>query len=163
MIKSLSRWLLPLSLAVNISLATIVVMNVVGERRGFHPPPPGPPSAINMAQRMAEDLPKADAQLLLAAFKARESEFERGQAAMKAARDGVQRVTEIRDPAEMRKAFDAFREARDIFDNALAGAMTEALLQMSDEGRKKMSVFKLGPPPPPGGGGGQQQPPMPPR
>lgn len=161
--KNLMRWLLPLSLAANISLATIVVMHAMWERPQYPPGPPpgGPPNFLHIAERAASHLPKPDGEVLIKAFKSQEAAMTMGHAAMKSAQEGVRQAlaSSERDAVQLKKAFDGIRQARDMLDDALAEAMVAAALEMSPEGRQKMGAIGMGPPPP---GKGLAPPPPPP-
>lgn len=151
--KNLMRWLLPLSLAANVSLATIVVMHAMWERPQFPPGPPpgGPPNFLHVAERVASHLPKPDGDILVKSFTEQEAAMTQGHAAMKSAQEGVRQalVSSDSDAAQLKNAFDGVRQARNMLDDALAEAMVAAALKMSPDGRRKMGVIGMGPPPPP--------------
>lgn len=154
--KNLMRWLLPLSLAVNVSLVTIVVMHAMWERPQFPPGPPpgGPPNFLHVAERAARHLPKPDGEILIKSFKSHEAAMTRGHDAMRSAQEGVRQAlaSSESDAAQLKKAFDGISQARDMLDDALAETMVAAAIKMSPEGRQKLGAIGLGPPPPPGKG-----------
>lgn len=147
------RWLLPLSLAANVSLGTIVAMHFAGAGPPRHlPHPPGPPNFLHMAERMAEDLPAADGRRLIQAFSDRKSRFEKGHRAMGEAQDRIKEVLReaVVDPERLKAALDGVRMAREMLDEAIFAAVVEAAVGMSETGRRAMGARGFGPPPPPG-------------
>ncbi|MEO5335450.1 MAG: periplasmic heavy metal sensor [Magnetospirillum sp. WYHS-4] len=150
----LKTWILPLSLAANVSLVTIVGMHATGlDQAPYRHPPPGPPDFIHMAERMADDMPAEDGRRLVASFKARAREFDRGHEAMRNARDAIKSAIARPDfdAKTLKTALDGVRTARDLLDETIAQAMVEAAAAMSPAGREKLGAGPMpgGPPPPP--------------
>lgn len=132
--RALVRWLLPISLALNVFL--LVVVAVVA--RSPHPPP----DPRHMVERMAKDLPEHDAAILRAAFAAqakalkqaeegRRQMFERVRAAL---------VAPTLDIDALRKAFEEGHVAHEQLEQAISGAIISASEQMSPEGRKDLAM-----------------------
>jgi len=147
-VKTLTKWLLPLSLAINVFLGAVIATHLGPPR--FRPP--APPNPAEMADRMAESLSPADALALRQAFAKVAPPSALGDpgafhARLRAALDAPSFDTEAlqRDFAEMSKAHA-------VFDEQMAAAIIEAAAKMSPEGRRKLANGRgpgFGPPPPP--------------
>ncbi|RAU22775.1 hypothetical protein CU669_05130 [Paramagnetospirillum kuznetsovii] len=140
------RWLLPLSLALNVFLATVIVM---------HPRPPhrgGPPPPAEIAQRIAETLPPADGAILLDVFATQVALFERSHQMQGEAAGRIRAALGAADfsPDALRAAFDVNRAARSTMDDALSATLIETATRISPEGRARLAKWE--PPRPPGGG-----------
>ena len=142
----LRRWALPLSLALNVFLVTVVVMRLPLNHR------PGPPDPQEIAQHIAATLPPADGAILVAVVKAHTAEFERSQAARHAVPGKIKTVLEQPqlDLAALRAVFAENRDASIAIDEALAAIFEEVVSRISPEGRAKLAQWQ--PPRPPGGG-----------
>jgi uncharacterized membrane protein len=155
--KPLTRWLLPASLAINVFLATVLVVH----RPSFPPPPPRPHPA-EIAARIAATLPPADGEILRQAVAAHADDMERGHHLQHTVPDKVRAVlaAPTLDRAALEAALVEHRLAHQTLDDALAAMITEAATRMSDEGRHKLAQWQ--PPPPPGAPPGMFGPPGPP-
>jgi uncharacterized membrane protein len=148
-VKTLTRWLLPVSLAVNAFLAAITFTC-------FGPPwfrPPPPPNPAEMAARMAESLPPADAAVLRHSFAALTPPPSEGPAVFHARLRAALETPDF-DETALRRVFADAAKAHAAFDDAMAAAIIDAAAKMSPEGRRQLAregghpPFG-GPPPPP--------------
>jgi uncharacterized membrane protein len=149
----LRRWALPLSLALNVFLVTVVVVRPSLNHR------PGPPDAQEIAQHIAATLPPADGAILLAVAAAHKAEFERSHAARHTIPGKIKAVLERPqlDLTALRTVFAENRDASIALDDALAATIEEVVTRISPEGRAKLAQWQ--PPRPPGGGPGGPPPP----
>ena len=149
----LRRWALPLSLALNVFLVTVVVMRVPLNHR------PGPPDVQEIAQHIAATLPPADGAILVAVVAAHKADFERSHAARHVIPGKLKAVLEQPqlDLAALRAVFAENRDASIALDDALAATLEEVVIRISPEGRAKLAQWQ--PPRPPGGGPGGPPPP----
>lgn len=147
----LRRWFLPLSLALNVFLGTVIVM---------HPRPhrPEPPPPRQIAERIAAALPAADGAILLEVFAAHAEMIEHGHRQQHGTPERVRAALAAAsfDPEAVRAAFDDHRAARQTMDDALAAIIIETASRISPEGRAKLAKWEPprppGPPPRPPGG-----------
>ena len=145
----LSRWLLPLSLALNVFLATLAVM-----RPPFPPPRHGPPpSPAHIAERIAQTLPAADGAVLRQVFAVHAAEMERNHALIHALPDRVRAIlaAPALDEAALKAAMADNRDAHAAMDDALAQVIVETATRLSPEGRAALARWDPRPPHPPGG------------
>ena len=139
------QWALPLSLAVNVFLLTVI---------GVHEwhRPHGPPGPRHMMEDIARNLPEADAAILRQAFAAEpllQREPGRGDHdPMSSVRAAMR--SEPFDPEALKAAFAALHENRGGFDQALERALLAAATAMSPEGRRRLADHRGPPGPPPG-------------
>lgn len=146
----LSRWALPVSLAINVFLGTVLVMREPGPP---HRPPGGaPPGPLSIVERLAGELPPADAEILRRAVAGRSQEIEYRWRVW----NGVpERVTTLLaapdlDFAALRIILDEGRAAHAAVDAAVAEVIMEVTSAMSPEGRHTVARWR--PPGPPRGG-----------
>jgi len=148
------KWVLTASLALNVFLATVLVVIY----RPHHPPPP---DIAEIAGRIAETLPPADAVILREIVAARAPAIESGKRSLRGFPDRVRAVLSRNDfdPEALRPLFADFAASRQRVDDAMAALVIEAATRMSPEGRAAISrwrppppPFGAGPPPPPFGG-----------
>lgn len=146
----LSRWALPVSLALNVFLVTVLVIREPG-------PPPGgrdggPPSPLHIAERLAADLSAADAAVLRAAIARHSQEVERRHRIWTGlpARIGAALAAPTLDVEGLRAILAEGREAHAAMDDAVAQVIIEASTAMSAEGRQAVARWR--PPHPPRGG-----------
>ncbi|CUW40722.1 conserved protein of unknown function(containing Heavy-metal resistance protein domain,13-137) [Magnetospirillum sp. XM-1] len=146
----LSRWALPVSLALNVFLATVLVMREPGPPP--RPPGGGPPSPLHIAERLAADLPPADAAILRAAIarRAQEVEYRNGIWTGLPARIGTALAAPDFDAESLRAILAEGRQAHAAMDDAVAEVIMEAASGMSAEGRHAVARWR--PPHPPKGG-----------
>ena len=147
-VKALTKWLLPLSLALNVFLGALIVTH-------FGPPhfrPPPPPNPAEMADRMAESLSPADAQVLRQAFAKVAPPSALGDPGAFHTRLRAALEAPSFDAEALRRDFAGMSEAHAVFDEQMAAAIIEAAAKMSPEGRRKLANGHgpgFGPPPPP--------------
>ena len=138
------RWLLPASVVLNAFLGGVIFGHL--DHRPFGPPP----RPQEMAERMADGLPAADAALLRQALAAHVAQLEQADRAMHGFPDRIRQVLDAGeyDPKALQGVLEGAHAARDARDEAMSAALLEAAGKMSAEGRRKLA---LGGPPPPGG------------
>jgi len=146
-LSKLSRWLLPLSLALNVFLGTLAIVYRP------HPPRHGPPNAANLIERIAESLPQADAVILRSVFARHAADLDQAEKTFHAMPDRVR--TLLAAPQLDRDALlvtvVANRQAHDRMDDILGEMVVEVATQLSPEGRAALARWDPRPPPPPGG------------
>ena len=142
----LHRWALPLSLALNVFLVTVVVMRLPLHHR------PGPPDPQEIARHIAATLPPADGAILLEVVAAHRAEFERSHALRHTIPGKIKAVLEQPklDLAALRAVFAENRDVNLSMDEALATTIEEVVSRISDDGRAKLAQWQ--PPRGPGGG-----------
>jgi hypothetical protein len=146
----LFRWALPVSLAFNVFLGTVLFMREPGPPP--RPPGGGPPSPLHMAERLAADLPPADAAILRALIQKRTGEVDwqwRVWMGMPE-RVGTALAAPQLDVEALRAVLAEGRQAHRNVDDALAEVIIEAAMAMSPEGRQ--AIVRWRPPPPHKGG-----------
>lgn len=141
----LSRWLLPLSLALNVFLGTLAVM---------HPPfPPRhePPDPAQIIERIAASLPPADAVILRRVFAAHAADLDRAARDFHAMPDRILALLAAPrlDEDALRAVMAANREAHTRLDDTLGLIVVEVVPRLSPEGRAALARFD--PRPGPGG------------
>lgn len=137
------RWFLPLSLALNVFLATIILMHPSHHR-------PGPPNPAQIASEIAQTLPPADGEILLKAFATHAAEIERGDHLRHSVPGRIKTALEQPklDIDALKAIFADNRAASIMLDDALAATIVETASRISDEGRAKLAQWR--PPHPPG-------------
>ena len=149
-LKRVTDWLLPASLAINVFLGAVILTH--HGHPGFRPPPP--PNPAEMAARMADGLPPADAEILRQAFRAQESALSEAHRGIDSFHDRVRAALEapVFDPQALTAALSDASRGHAAFDQAMTAAMVDAASRMSAEGRRRLASHD-GPPggPPPGG------------
>lgn len=150
-----TKWVLTASLALNVFLATVLVVV-------YRPHRPPPLDVAQIAERIAETLPAADAAILREIVAVRAPEIDRSRRLSRSLPDRVRAVLakEEFDPEALRPVFADIAAAHQRMDEALAALVIEAATRMSPEGRAAIARWR--PPPPPGFGGNRPPPPPPP-
>jgi uncharacterized membrane protein len=136
----LSRWLLPVSLSINVFLGVAVAVHLADHES--RPPPPPRPERI--VEEISATLPAPDADILRHIFAAHSAQMEHGHHAMHTVHDNI-RITlsaPTFDPVALHAAFAEGRKGREEMDEALEAILTEAAVQMSPEGRKKLGEWE---------------------
>jgi uncharacterized membrane protein len=142
------KWLLPASIIVNAFLVGAVVAHLYADPR-----PPGPRQAMN---RLMDDLPPADRDLLEDAFASSFETMDVSRRAMSEIDRKLRSVleTEPFDKAAFRSLLEQSDALHAQFPHALTALLPDVVEKMSPDGRKKMAQlhFLGGPPPgpPPG-------------
>lgn len=135
--RSSTRWLLLGSLALNLFFIGIAIAMAVRS------PPPRiwDRDVFVRTERLAERLPKADGDILIAQMNTNRQTIEATQKqyrdAQEAVRDSFRK--EPFDPNAMRAAMDLTRTARQNFDAALQTVFAAAATQMSQDGRAALA------------------------
>lgn len=151
----LSRWALPASLAVNVFLATVLFMR----EPGFPPGPPGgpggpggPPTPLHLAERLAADLPAADAAILRAAVQPRSQAVEYQWRVWTGMPERVRTALAAPDfnADALRAILAEGREAHYAVDGLVAEVVIDAASGMSAASRQAIARWR--PPHPPKGG-----------
>ena len=146
----LFRWALPASLALNVFLGTVLFMREPG------PPPRGPgglpPSPLHFVERLAADLPPADAAILREVVGRRLPEVEYRWRIWIGLpeRVGTALAAPGFDAGALRAILDEGRQAHRSVDDSIAEVIVEAASAMSAEGRQAVARWR--PPHPPKGG-----------
>lgn len=148
------RWVLPVSLLLNVFLAGVVAALALPMAFGPPRPPHGPPDPMHMAERMAETLPPADAELLRKAFAARAGMIRDSKATMDAFPDRLRAAMGAEPFAidTLAAVFADGRAARTEMEDAMSAAVLDAVGRMSPEGRHRLAMWQPGPSHPPRGG-----------
>lgn len=146
--RTLSRWLLPFSLALNVFFATVIAM-----RPPHFGHPPGPPNPNHIVERIADVLPPADAAILRQVFAAHSADIERGHALMHVMPNRVRAILAAPqlDNAALGQVMADDRAARATMDEAIQAVVMETIPKLSDEGRARLSRWDPRPPDGPGG------------
>lgn len=138
--RSSTRWLLLGSLALNLFFIGIAIAMAV------RPPPPRTwdRDVFVRTERLAERLPKADGDILIAQMKANREAIEKTQKQYRDAQEAIRESfrKEPFDPNAMRAAMDQTRAARQDFDVALQNAFAAAAAQMSQDGRVALADWR---------------------
>ena len=144
----LSRWALPASLALNVFLGTVLYLQPAPNHR--HPGGP-PPSPLKFIERLAGELPPADAVVLREVVGRHVDEFERQNKTWGAVPHRVKAALEapVLDVEALRAALIEGRDAHRRMDDSLVEVVIEAASGMSPEGRRTVARWRP-PPPPPG-------------
>jgi uncharacterized membrane protein len=131
-----TRWLLLASLCCNVVLATYV--SVQWLQPGWTPAGAGVP--LRMIERVAERLPKDDAEILWRIYRGREAEIAPMQADYtRALLKTMQLVAQPElDPAALRLAVKDARDKRLKIGDAVIGTFVEMLEQISPKGRRQL-------------------------
>lgn len=154
---SVSRWLLPVSLALNVFLGTVLVVREPGRPHG--PPPGGPRGPLGIVEELAADLPPADAVALRNVVAKRAQEIEYRNRVWRGTPERITTVLAAPDyrPEQLRAVLDEGREAHRAMDDAVAESILEAASALSPEGRQVVAKWRPrgpergGPPPMDGG------------
>lgn len=157
---TLPRWLLPVSILVNMFLVGAVVALALPMLSGPlpHPPfgsrgpggpdgPEGPGRShgpLAMAERMADSLPPADAAILREAIAARAEAMRAADKEMRAFPDRLREALDS-EPFQtdaLKTVFTAGRDARVAMDDALSAAIADAAARMSADGRHSLADWR---------------------
>lgn len=135
-----ARFLLPVSLFLNVFLGVAVAVHFLGTP----PRPPGPPTPAAIMEEMAATLPPADAAVLREAFAAKVADMESADAVLRRMPDRVAEglARPDFDAGQLREVFAAGRDARARMDAAIEAALVQAAGRMSPEGRRRLSEWK---------------------
>lgn len=141
-----SRGLLVISLALN-----LFFLGVAGTLAVRHYMAPSQPTmlvqprmnAAGRIERLALGLPRADGDILRAAFRAREAEAEAARDALNRAVERVQAGLRAQpfDPAAVRAAMADARAARPAYEHAMHEILVAAAAAMSQEGRTQLGSW----------------------
>lgn len=139
--KPKTRWLLLGSLALNLFFIGIAIAMAVR---------PAPPARswdrdiFIRTERLAENLPKADGDILIAQMNANRAAIENTQKVYRAAQETIRESfrKEPYDPSALRAAMNETRMARQDFDVAVQTAFAKAADQMSQAGRTAMGSWR---------------------
>ena len=144
----IARWLLPVSLALNLFFIVLAVRHLPF----LHP---HPPDAGHIADFMTSNLPPADAAILQQSFAAHAAVMEE---AHRAGQDFPEKIRAALtanpfDPGALSAALKDGQAGHQIMEDALAAALVEAAGKMSPEGRAALAARRQFGPPGPGGPG----------
>jgi uncharacterized membrane protein len=168
--RRLARWLLPISLAVNLFFIVVAVRH----HALFHGRPPGPHDVVGY---LKDNLPAADAAIMQQAFAARAGAMAEAEHAGQRLPDRIRAALTAQpfDAEALRAALVEGRALHQSLEDGMTAAFVEAAGRMSPEGRAKLAAAEIGgrfrhrgPPPPDGamgpppGGPGFGPPPGPP-
>jgi uncharacterized membrane protein len=134
-----TRWLLFGSLALNLFFIGIAVALTVRS-----PPPRWDRNVLVRIERIANTLPKEDADILRETVKAQHSVIETAQRKYRDAREHIRDTLRQQQFSEqdLRSAMTATRAARQGFDQVVQGAFAEAATKMSPEGRQALADWR---------------------
>lgn len=132
------------SVMVNVFLASALFSQWL--RRDDHPPRPPHPDTV--VERLAAELPVADATLLRAAYARHRTEVSAGFEAISSFPEQVRAALEAEpfDPVALGAVFDANLQGHARLTGALREATLDAVMAMSPEGRQALARLKLRPP-----------------
>ncbi len=139
------RWLLPVSLSLNVFLAVAMAVHLTSSP-GFGPPPPLPrPDRI--AEEIAATMSPADGDILRQVFASRAPQLAKGPASFHALQDGIRQVMAAPtfDAEALRAVFAEGRRGRASMDDAVEASLIEAATRLSPEGRRKLGEWRPGP------------------
>jgi uncharacterized membrane protein len=144
-----ARWLLPVSLALNLFFIVVAVRH----RAFLHPHPPDPGNIVDL---MKPGLSPADADIVQKSFDAHRPALD------EARKDGRDFPGKIRaaltadpfDPEALKAALKEGQAGHQVMEDAMAAALVEAASRMSPQGRAALAARRphgpgFGPPPPP--------------
>lgn len=161
-----ARWVLPVSLAVNVFLGTLVGVQLYGSP--FDRPRPPPPRGEQLLEIMAAQVPARDAAILRELFARVDPEMRRFQ---QNRQDVTRRLHGVMgeatvDDAALQALIGTMRQINELQNQLLGGALREAAARLTPEGRRKLADWAKaadwGPPIGPGGRGPQPPPGPPP-
>lgn len=140
-----ARYVLLASLVLNLFLAGLMVGRFVA------PPPPGPPpSPDRFIDALTRGMSPADGAVMRQIFAAHRAELDQAMAQADQARESVRDALEAQtfDQAALDAALGRAEVARRSLENLRQGVMTEAVRQLSPEGRRYLAQMVPGRPPP---------------
>jgi uncharacterized membrane protein len=146
--RRISRWLLPVSLSLNVFLAVAMAVQLTSSP-GFGPPPPRPrPDRI--AEEIAATMTPADGDILREVFASHAPQLARGPESFHALQDRIRQVMTAPtfDAEALRAVFAEGRQGRTAMDDAVEASLIEAATRLSPEGRRKLGEWRPGPPRP---------------
>jgi uncharacterized membrane protein len=138
-----SRWLLLGSLALNLFFVGVAAAMAI---RAPAPPARWDANVFVRVERLAANLPPADADILRGAIQTNHDAIDGTQTAYHRARDGI-RATLREEPFKadaMRVAMVKTRAARQSFDQAIQGVFADAVVKMSPAGRHAIADWRSG-------------------
>jgi uncharacterized membrane protein len=138
-----SRWLLLGSLALNLFFVGVAAAMAI---RAPAPPARWDANVFVRVERLAANLPPADADILRGAIQANRDAIDGTQASYHRARDGI-RATLREEPFkadDMRAAMVKTRAARQSFDQAIQGVFADAVVKMSPAARHAIADWRSG-------------------
>lgn len=138
----LQPWVLTVSLLANGFLAGMLFVHD-HDRRG--PPPGPPPSPFNIIERMAEDLPAADARILRDVAHGLDMNQEESEEGAMHDRIRTLLLAESFDTQAFQDAITEFGKKRQNAGDRVGQVLVEALPKMSLQGRRILA--EMGPPP----------------
>lgn len=139
--RSGSRWLLLVSLALNLFFIGVAVAIAV---RGPAPPPRWDPNVFVRVERIAATLPPADAAILRGAMQANHDAIENAQAKYHTARDHIHAALR-EDPFKiehLRAAMAETRAARQAYDQVIQGVFAGVASKMSSTARHAVADWR---------------------
>ena len=138
-------WLLPLSLSLNVLLATAAAVHLL--KGPPHRPPPGPAHIIDHVTGI---LSPADAAIVRAAFDRHKAELERNETLAQTLPERLSAILRVDplDEASLRVVVTEGRAAHSLMDDALTDTLLESAPKISAEGRARLADMR--PPGPPG-------------
>lgn len=143
--RRIFRWLLPVSLSLNVFLAVAMAVHLTS-RPGFGPPP----RPDRIAEDIAATLSPADGDILRQVFASHAPQLASGPESFHALHDGIRRVMAAPtfDAEALRAVFAEGRRGRLAMDDAIEASLTEAATRLSPEGRRKLGEWRPDPPRP---------------
>jgi uncharacterized membrane protein len=138
-----SRWLLLGSLALNLFFVGVAAAMAI---RAPAPPARWDTNVFVRVERLAANLPPADADILRGNIQANHDAIDGAQTAYHRARDGI-RATLREEPFkadDMRAAMVKTRAARQSFDQAIQGVFADAVIKMSPAARHAIADWRSG-------------------
>jgi uncharacterized membrane protein len=136
-----SRWLLLGSLALNLFFVGVAAAMAI---RAPAPPVRWDANVFVRVERLAANLPPADADILRGAIQANHDAIEGAQTSYRRARDGI-RATLRGEPFksdDMRAAMVKTRAARQTFDQSVQGVFADAVVKMSPAARHAIADWR---------------------
>ena len=140
---SSSRWLLLGSLSLNLFFVGVAAAMAI---RAPAPPARWDANVFVRVERLAANLPPADADILRGAIQANHDSIDGTQTAYHRARDGI-RATLREEPFktdDMRAAMVKARAARQNYDQAIQGVFADAVAKMSPAARHAIADWRTG-------------------
>jgi uncharacterized membrane protein len=149
------RWIILVSLAINLFLIGVVAAPFFGRGPMMGPPPPPPPEF--MVERLARDLPPKDAATLRAIFADVKDGFGKSHEAEKKAFRQLADILRQDKPdlQAMQHAFEEIQTSGQTMHQGMARALQRVATELPLDSRRKIAAFmERGPMPPSDGGHG---------
>jgi uncharacterized membrane protein len=147
--RKITRWLLPVSLAVNLFFAIVAIRH----QPFLHPHPPGPRDVVGFLKANLSPADAAIMQQSFASHAAALAEVERGNQQFQDKVRSALTATPF-DPEQLRGALADGRALHKAMEDSMAGAFVDAASKISPEGRAKLAASQApggfrrhGPPP----------------